>query len=155
MRLNYIYEEKILSLWLAGMLALLTGIMFYAAVSLSPTLFYLVIFLLFFGITVIFVRLTITITSSCVTVSYGILKYTVPWENIEGCYHVDKSFASVYGGSGIYPIEVKGKSRLVYGVYGRPQVVLSLKKGRYKEIAFSTENPEAVIKIVKEWATIR
>ena len=153
MHLNYIYEEKIFSLWLAGMLALLTGIMFYAAASLS--LFYLVIFFLFLGITITFVRLTITITSSSVTIGYGILKYTVPWENIERCYHVDKSFASVYGGSGIYPIEVKGKSRLVYGVYGRPQVVLSLKKGRYKEIAFSTENPEAVVKIVKEWATIR
>jgi hypothetical protein len=129
--------------------------MVVAATALSHTLFFLVIFFLFLEITATFFRLTITITPSSVSIGYGILTYTVLWENIKGCYHVNETLASIYGGSGIYPIEVRGKSRLVYGVYGRPQVVLSLKKGRFKEIAFSTENPEEILMIVKEWAAIR
>ena len=106
MQHHCIYEEKILSLWLTAMLAILTGIMVVAVVTLSHTLFFLVIFFLFVGITATFFRLTITITPSSVSIGYGILTYTVLWENIEGCYSVDEPFASIYGGSGIYPLEV-------------------------------------------------
>jgi hypothetical protein len=38
----------------------------------------------------------------------------------------------------------------VYNVVGGPRIVLSLKRGRFKEFVFSTKNPEEVIKIAKE-----
>jgi hypothetical protein len=82
-----------------------------------------------------------------VVVGYGIFKRTTFWENIERCY-LDEVSSIRYGGWGIRIGRVKGRWRLVYNVIRGPRVVLSLKKGWFREFVFSTKNPEEVMKIV-------
>jgi len=120
----------------------------------APNLFLLGMGLLFLVITVNFSRMIIQITPEYVLVRYGISKQKVPWDNIQACY-LDKSSALAYGGSGIRIAKVEGKKRIVYSVVGGPRVVLSLKEGHYDELVFSTENPDEVIKIIKEWSKIK
>jgi len=88
-------------------------------------------------------------TSGYISVGYGIIKHSILWENIEDCY-LDNASTIRYGGWGIRIAKVKGKWRLVYNVIGGQCIVLSLKKGRFKEFVFSTGNPEQVIKLAKE-----
>ena len=159
-----IYEEKIFSKWITAILAPVTALMFFllgyqilvapVGSNPAPTWILLILSLLFLGITMIFSRLVIKITPGSVTVGYGIFKHTIPWDNIENCF-LDESSAVKYGGSGIRIAKIEGKLRLVYSVIGGPRVVLSLKEGRYQELAFSTRNPGEITRIIKEWAGTR
>ena len=155
-----LYEEKITSKWMTAILIPVTGIMLFLlgyqvligplGTPPAPTWFYLIMALLFLGVTLNFSKVIIRMTPSSIAVGYGIFKHTILWENIEGCF-LDETSAVKYGGSGIRVTKVGGKSRIVYSVVGGPRVVLSLKEGRYKELAFSTNHPQEVMKLVKEW----
>lgn len=159
-----IYEEKIFSKWITAILAPVTALMFFllgyqilvapVGSNPAPTWILLILSLFFLGITMVFSRLVIRITPASVTVGYGIFKHTIPWDNIENCF-LDESSAVKYGGSGIRIAKIGGKLRLVYSVIGGPRVVLSLKEGKYQELAFSTKNPEEVTRIIKEWVGTR
>jgi len=148
-----IYEEKIFlkgqTLLLALISSVFISILIYQAV-IGPVWFLLALFLLFLILTVSFSNLTIRITSQGVSLEYGILKLNIPWENIEDCY-LDNAPIFRYGGWGVRVSRVGGKWRLVFNpVFGSPRVVLLLKEGKFKEIVFSTRNPEEVIKTVKQ-----
>jgi len=106
-------------------------------------------FLLFLGVVINFSRLSIRITHLSVKVSYGIFRHIVTRENVEDCY-LDEASIIRYGGWGIRIGKVQGRWRLVYNVIGAPRVVLSLKKGRFKEFVFSTEKPEEVMNIIRQ-----
>jgi len=159
MQSDSIYEEKIFSKWITGILAAVTvGFLFVLIYQIlvepigtrpAPNWFFLLMFLLFLGVTINFSRLVIGMTPRFISVGYGILKHTVLWGNIEDCYR-DEDSTIRYGGWGIRIGRVKGKWRLVYNVIGGPRVVLSLREGRFREFVFSTNNPEEVIKVVKE-----
>lgn len=156
-----IYEEKVISRWMAAILMIVTGIMLFllgyeivvAPIETPPVLtwFYLVMFLLFLGLTLVFSRLIIKMTPASISVGYGPLKQVILWQNIEDCF-LDETSALRYGGAGVRVTKVEGKSRIVYSVVGGPRVVLSLKEGRYKELAFSTRHPQEVMSVIKEWA---
>ena len=159
MQTKNFYEEKIFQKWIAGLLTVIAGIflflLFYQILvgpigtNPVPDWFFLFMFLLFLGVTINFSRLTIRMTPGYISVGYGIIKHLILWENVEACY-LDETSIIRYGGWGIRIARVKGKWRLVYNVVGSPRIVLSLKRGRFKEFVFSTENPEQVIKLVKE-----
>jgi hypothetical protein len=109
--------------------------------------------LLFAGFTYLvtnFSRLSIKITTQSITVGYGVLRRTIPWDDVKGCYQDEVSAIGSYGGWGIRMGKVKGKWRLVYNVMGCPTVVLELDKGRFKEFVFSTKNPEMVLELAKQ-----
>lgn len=156
-----IYEEKITSKWIVAILICATGSMLFLLgyqVLVAPigtptvlTWFYLIMFLLFLGLTFVFSRLIIKMTPSSISVGFGPLKYVILWQNVEDCF-LDETSELKYGGSGIRMTRVEGKSRIVYSIVGGPRVVLSLKEGRYKELAFSTRHPQEVMKVIKEWA---
>jgi hypothetical protein len=114
-----------------------------------PDWLFMLIALLFLGIALNFNKLNVKMTQSSVIVGYGILKRTIPWENIERCY-VDEVSNIRYGGWGMRIGLVKGNWRLVYNVIGAPRVVLSLKLGWFGAVVFSTRNPEAVMRIVRQ-----
>jgi hypothetical protein len=117
----------------------------------APEWFYLVMCLFFVLMTFVianFSKLVIKATSRSFTVSYGMFKRVIPWEDIAGCY-ADESTAYSYGGYGIRIGRVNGKARLVYNVLGGERVVLGLKKGRFNEFVFSTNNPDAVMDVIK------
>ena len=119
----------------------------------APDWFYIVMFLFFAELTYFvtnFNKLAIRITTQSITVGYGILRRTIPWDDVNGCYQDESSAIGSYGGWGIRMGKVKGRWRLVYNVMGCPTVVLELDKGRFKEFVFSTRNPEMVLEIAKQ-----
>lgn len=153
-----IYQEKIFSTWITAIMALLTAtFLFFLLHQIfaqpigarpAPNWFFLVMFLLFLAVTLNFSVLKITMTTGGLTVNYGIFKHKIRWENIADCY-LDESSPLRYGGWGVRIAWVNGKWRLVYNVIGGPRIVLSLKKGAFKEFVFSTKNPEEVMKTIR------
>ena len=154
-----LYEEDVYSGWnilITGavtllLLAVLVIQLLVGPVGAEPASdwFLLVMFLLFLALTVNFARLRIRITPQSITVGYGIIKYSVPWEKVADCYQ-DGATAAKYGGWGIRLGWVGGKRRLVYNILGGPRVVLSLKTGAFHEFVFSTRNPEGVIQAARQ-----
>jgi hypothetical protein len=113
--------------------------------------YYLVMGLLFIGVTV-FVsnlrRLIISINQSSVTASYGRISYRIALDNIESAF-VDTNPGIVYGGWGIRMARIKGRSALIYNVIAKPRVVLTLRTGRFSQFAFSTRRPDEVIGLIQ------
>jgi hypothetical protein len=105
-----------------------------------------------FAIVTVFVtnfrRLTITITSSDITVRYGMLKSIIPWENVEKCSY-DKDSSMGYGGFGLRITRGHGTWIRVYNLMNRPRVALDLRTGRSRRIVFSTDNPDQIMEIAK------
>ena len=119
----------------------------------APDWVYLIMFLLFAGITYSvtnFNKLAIKVTTQSLTVSFGVFKRVIPWDNINSCYLDDASAIGSYGGWGIRMAKVKGKWRLVYNIIGYPAVVLELEEGRFKEFVFSTRNPDGVMETARQ-----
>ena len=158
MQTDIVYEEKIFSKWTAGILATATAIFLFVLLCLvlvepagtRPVLiwFSLLMFLLSLGTMINFSRLAIRISPRFISVAYGIFKHKISFENVEKCY-LDETPAIQYWGWGIRIAKIKGKWRLVYNVIGGPRIVLSLRKGRFKEFVFSTKNPKEVMDIVR------
>ena len=96
-----------------------------------------------------FSKLVIKATPSSLTVAYGVFKRIIPWEDVAGCYEDESTALFSYGGYGIRMGRVNGKTRLVYNVLGGGRVVLELKRGKFNEFVFSTNNPDAVMAVIK------
>ncbi len=152
-----IYEESIFAKWLTSILALVTIVFFlmllYQILAKSTSgqftypWFLFLMFLLFLGFTINFRKLVIKMKPDEISVNYGIFKRIIKWENIKKCY-VDEDSSLGYGGWGIRIGSGKEGLRLVYNLIGRPRIVLSLKKGKFREFVFSTAHPQKVIEIV-------
>jgi hypothetical protein len=155
---DYIYEEKIFAKVIGGLLGVVSAIMLIVLIyqiTVGPlgdspelTIFFLIMFIIFFLLTLNFARLIIRISFQSVTVGYGIIKKRIPLENIENC-EIDKTSAVRYGGAGIRTARIKGEWILVYNVVGGKRCVLKLKEGRFKKFVFSTKNPEEVVNVIK------
>ena len=155
---DYVYEEKIFAKVIGGLFGVVSVIMLIILIyqitvgplgdSPEPTMFFLIMFIIFFILTLNFARLIIRISFQSVTVGYGIIKKRIPLENIEDC-EIDKTPAIRYGGAGIRTTRIKGEWVLVYNVVGGARCVLKLKEGRFKKFVFSTKNPEEVVNVIK------
>jgi hypothetical protein len=155
---DYIYEEKIFAKVIGGLIGVVSAIMLIILIyqimigplgdSQELTIFFLIMFIIFFILTLNFARLIIRLSFQSVTVGYGIIKKRIPMENIEDC-EIDKTPAIKYGGAGIRTARINGEWVLVYNVVGGPRCVLKLKEGRFKKFVFSTKNPEEVVNVIK------
>lgn len=105
------------------------------------------VFMMF--IIVNFGKLVIKATSKSLTVAYGLFKHVIPWENVADCYPDAVSALGNYGGYGIRIGRVNGRTRLVYNVLGGERVALVLKRGKFGEFVFSTNNPDEVMAVIK------
>ena len=163
MQPEYIYEEKLFSKWITLILGSVTVIMFFFLVyqlikgplgtNPAPNLFFVIIGLVFLVLTIMFSRVTIQMTPERISIGYGLIKQKIPWGIIEDC-HLDETPAIRYGGSGIRVTKIGEKWRIVFSIVGGPRVVLSVTEGKYKEVAFSTKNPDQVMSLIKQWARI-
>ncbi len=166
MQLNEIYREEIpfplgrVMVWvMTGITALMLYFFIYQTTTghpvgdkPAPDWVYLVMMVVFAGVTVLmanFTRLTISMTPDAVTIAFERIKYKIPWHNVAGSYQ-DKNPGIVYGGWGIRSGRAKGKSVLVYNIIGPKRVVLELKQGRFKQFAFSTRHPEEVMAVIQQ-----
>lgn len=95
-----------------------------------------------------FRRLNVLLTHDKLEVSYGIFKHSILRTDIDEVYpdHLNPLFA--YGGWGIRMGRHKSKSRLVYNLPGKKNVVISLKNSK-REFVFSLNSPEHFILALK------
>ncbi|MCS7116214.1 MAG: hypothetical protein RMJ31_03000 [Nitrososphaerota archaeon] len=157
MRNSIIYEERIISKWMIIILTVpivLLLFVFYQLYREGVEIqqffgYFLLIILILLGLVMNFSTLIVRFTTQSISVGYGILKYNIEWKDIEDCY-LDKTPTIKYGGWGIRIGKVEGRWRLVFNVIGSPRIVLSLKRGRFKEFVFSTNDPQKVMGMVKQ-----
>ena len=149
-----IYEEKVFAKGMTAIMAPIAALFLILALyqimigpigdTPAPTWFFLIVFILFLGLVINFSRLAIRITDQSISVGYGLIKHSMPLENVDECT-LDEASAVRYGGFGIRVTRVKGKNRLGYITVGSPRIVLTLKTGKFQEFTFSTKNPEELM----------
>jgi len=154
-----LYEERIISGWNVAImaivvLALLAALLYQLIVGPlgtdpAPNGFFIGMIVFFIALGINFAGLSITVGVDGVTVGYGIIRHRVEWGNIVSC-RIDESSAVRYGGWGVRTAWVGGKRRLVYNIIGAPRVVVEKRAGRHHELAFSTRDPEAVMRAINE-----
>ena len=158
-----IYEENMSSLMMKAVIALMGAIaivflVFYiiqatgGRIDNSPSWYWLMMFLIFAVVTAFvtnFRKLTIIITSSTITVRYGMMKSVIKWENVEKCTY-DKDSSLGYGGFGLRIARGHGTWIRAYNLMSRPRVALDLKTGKSRRIVFSTDNPDQIMEIAKQ-----
>ena len=99
-----------------------------------------------------FRTLIIHLTSTTLTLSFGIFSWNLPIENIEEC-QLDDDIPSLmkYGGAGIHFMLVHKRYRASFNFLEYPRVVVALKnrQGLVRDVSFSTQRPEEVIRLIK------
>jgi hypothetical protein len=96
-------------------------------------------------------HLMVTITSDSVTVRFGRLKHQVQWKDVARC-RMNEAEALAHTGRGISIRRGQGRWGLAFAVENYPLVSLELRRGFFKELAFSTNNPERVKTIAARFA---
>ncbi len=151
-----IYEEKknsfvaivFLSLWAIFCIFALVyqSVLKLGDIGEEPAPSWVYLLFLIFAIICLFAfkRIHIIITAEDIYIGFNkIFSKKIRFEEIERVEMDNKS----YGGSGVRTTIAKGKIRTAYNV-GQPRIVIAI-NNKKREIAFSTNNPEKVIKIVK------
>lgn len=153
-----IYRERLSSIRTEALFVALSVIFFslfilrYSKLSwdgLTITFFVFFVFFLFYSIN--FKTLNISITHEFLHLTFGIFSWNVAIVDIETSY-IDENSILRYGGAGIHFMWIKGKYRAFFNFLEYPRVVVTFKrkKGPVREIAFSTNKPEQVIKLLSE-----
>jgi hypothetical protein len=155
---NHIYEEELSSNRTEILFIVLT-ILF---LSLSYwriaeddfsllTIIFILLFIFFLFYSLNYRILHICMTSDSLFLSFGIFKWTIAFSNIKTWY-LDDMYTRLIGGAGIHFMFVRKKYRayLNFLEYQRVVVVLKRKKGPVAQIAFSTECPEQVMRLLEK-----
>lgn len=161
--MQILYQEKLKSKWITIIFLLFSLIFLFFILyqffigplgnNPAPNWVLIIMFLIFMFLALNFISLVIQVTPEFIIVGYGIFKHRIALDDIEDIYSDKSSFVN-YGGWGIRLGRVKGRWRLVYNIPKASQVVLSMKKGIFKEFVFSTENPDELMSIIHEQISI-
>ncbi len=119
----------------------------------APDWYYMLMFLVFAGTTVLLLnlqRLDIRIDAGGVLVRFGAFRQEYAWEDIVSA-GPDQASVVRYGGWGIRFTRAEGFWRRGYTVINAPRVVLTLRQGRFRQFAFSTNRPDAVLEAIREY----
>jgi hypothetical protein len=118
---------------------------------------------IFFGLSVFFLfyslnyrTLIIRLTPQDLKLRFGLFTWTIGMDDIENCYLDDASLWRI-GGAGIHFSRIHGRYRAILNFLEYPRVVIVLKKkrGLVRDIAFSSEQPNQVIRLIHEGASTR
>lgn len=143
-----IYEEavtfRLLAVIVIALLAFVSGVCIYTyALERDLVSIWILAATFAFGLAILanFSRLTIRVTGSGITVSFGRIRASFDWSKVEG-FCPDTSSAIRYGGFGVRAGRHEGRSRLVFSVPGAPRIALKVRGEKYDEFVFSTRQPE-------------
>jgi hypothetical protein len=153
-----VYEEKLTSnrtevLFIALMILFLLLFAWRVLITgfgvLAIVFFCVFIFFLFYSFN--YRTLTIRLIPETLILKFGIFTWTIPFENIEKFY-LDTTSMWRIGGAGIHFTLLQGKYRAMFNFLEYPRLVVTLKKkkGPVREIAFSTKQPDEIIRILQE-----
>lgn len=152
-----IYHEHITSKatrWLFLGLSLLFGGLFIWRQQtsgpgwLSVLLAFLCLVFLFY--TLNYHRLDIYLGQEALKLSFGIFHWTIPVENIASVALDNLPALLRYGGAGIHFMNVRNRYRASFNLLEYPRVVIALKRkaGLVRDISFTTQHPEEVIRLI-------
>lgn len=158
---NLIYEERISSIRTEALFVLLATLFFLLMVwrvNTSGWDFLSIVFLFFLGIFLFYSlnyrTLVICLTPDALKLTFGIFTWTIPFGNIETCNLDNPPPVKKYGGAGIHFMFVNDRYRASFNFLEYPRVVIALrKKGRVREISFSTRQPDEVLRLLREAIT--
>ena len=155
---NTLYEEKLFSKWSTIIFTIFTVLFLFLTVyqifigplggNPAPTWVLGLFFVLFLFLIVNFSIMTLRLTPEFLSASFGVLKYTVSWENVENCTR-EEAPLWIFGW-GVRFEKSRGKRRLSYTVPQTPQLVFSLKDKNFREFIISTKNPEKVLELARK-----
>ena len=94
--------------------------------------------------------LIIRISEEALELQFGIFRWDVPFENITTSF-IDPTSLWRIGGAGIHFTWLGGRYRAMFNFLEHPRVVVMLKKkqGVVRDIAFSTQRPEQVMRLIR------
>lgn len=155
---NLLYEEKLSSRRTEALfLSLMTLFLVLLAwrTASSGWDFLAILFFIFFGLFLFYslnyLALIIRLTPTSLALSFGIFTWTVRMEDIESCSLDNLPALKKYGGAGIHFMFVDNRYRVSFNFLEYPRVVLGLrKKGRGRDISFSTRRPDDVLRFIQE-----
>jgi len=106
------------------------------------------VFFLFY--TINYRTLLIHLTPEKLLLKFGIFTWTVPLENIADCRLDNISASMRYGGAGIHFMLIKGRYRVSFNFLEYPRIVIALKskQGFVRDVSFSTQHPEEIIRLI-------
>ncbi|MHB9027432.1 MAG: hypothetical protein ACYC9O_01545 [Candidatus Latescibacterota bacterium] len=119
----------------------------------APNWYFGLMFLIFAGSAVILANLRtlrIRIDERGFRANYGIFRQEYDWDAIESAA-IDTASFFRYGGFGIRYTRAEGYWRRGYTLIGAPRVVLTLRRGTFRQFAFSTHRPEEVVRVIGEY----
>lgn len=94
--------------------------------------------------------LIIQVDEGALVLNFGIFTWHIPLSNIETCF-IDETSLWRIGGAGIHFSPMGGRYRAMFNFLEYPRVVLCLKqkKGLVRDIAFSTRQPDEVMRLLE------
>jgi hypothetical protein len=112
--------------------------------------FCLFAFFLFYALN--YKTLILQMDRSNLRLRFGLFQWAIPLPNIESCF-LDMTSLRRIGGAGIHFTFVDGRYRAMFNFleYSRVVIRLKINKGPIREIAFSTQHPEEVIRLINEY----
>jgi Ca2+/Na+ antiporter len=154
---DYIYSERVssnLTETLFVALAILFFLLFawYARAAIFGVwiilFFFLFAFFLFYALN--YRTLIIRLSEDALQLNFGIFTWIIPLHNIETCSPDATSLWRI-GGAGIHFTSLEGRYRAMFNFLEHPRVVIALKvkKGLVHDIAFSTKQPDEVMRLIK------
>ncbi|MDT8304736.1 MAG: hypothetical protein RRC07_02270 [Anaerolineae bacterium] len=119
--------------------------------TVSTLLFAAFFFFLFYALN--YRTLTIRLTPQELKLRFGLFRWTIPIDNVERSYQDEASLWRI-GGAGIHFSSFEGRYRVMFNFLEYPRVVVSLKekRGPVRDVAFSTQQPEQVMALLREFA---
>ena len=120
----------------------------------APTWFWGLMMAIQLGVLVLlrnFRRLEVEMTKRHITVGFGAIRRTIPWDRVAEARRDERSLLS-YGGAGwrLSWSRRRGGWIMAFVDPRSPRVVLELRGGRLRELVFSTRRPEEVRRLIEE-----
>lgn len=157
---NIIYHEEISSKRTTNLFILLTLLFLLLLIwriTASGSDIVAGIFLFFCGFflfySVNFRILKVKLTSKILTLKFGIFKWKIPLSNVCECHQDDEiPLVMRYGGAGIHFMFVDKRYRASFNFLEYNRILLKLKRraGLVRDISFSTQHPQELMKIIQQ-----
>jgi hypothetical protein len=96
--------------------------------------------------------LNISLTRDALKLRFGIFARTIPLENVVACRFDDPPVLLKCGGAGIHFMLVRGRYRASFNFLEYSRVVIALRRsaGPVRDVSFTTQLPDAVIRLLQE-----
>ena len=117
---------------------------------------FLVFFLFFLFYALNYRTLIIRLTPEVLKLRFGIFTWTIATDNVESCFLDEVSLRRI-GGAGIHFSSFQGRYRALFNFLEYPRIVIMLKnkKGPVRDVAFSTQRPDEVLRFIQEATSVK